>query len=138
MRLIPKSRRGRNELDGLWALTARGLTRYRPTGAPTSTGLLAYRAGGTVDPPPSTNSYPQILILLLLHLFLLSLLFFHHLHAISWILYRRLLTLHPTSTGSILTQSLYWSKRDRWWRWCQIQLPFFGNFITGLRLGCDR
>lgn len=36
MRLIPKSRRGRNELDGLWALTARGLTRYRPTGAPTS------------------------------------------------------------------------------------------------------
>lgn len=38
MRLIPKSRRRRNELDGLWALTARGLTRHQPTGAPTSSG----------------------------------------------------------------------------------------------------
>lgn len=64
MRLIPKSRRGRNELDGLWALTARGLTRCRPTGAPTC--LSSQR--GTLEPPTHR----------LYTFFPFPLLFFHH------------------------------------------------------------
>ena len=61
MRLIPKSRRGRNELDGLWALTARGLTRCRPTGAPTCVRAAALGERGDPRTPPSTR--PSVYLL---------------------------------------------------------------------------
>ena len=78
MRLIPKSRRWRNELHGLWALTARGLTVV-----PTDRG--PYFHGPTMRTEPGGPWIPHLRRIVASSC--LSLLFFHHLSTIYHFVY---------------------------------------------------